>query len=176
MTSDHLPARGLVSIYAYTCIHIRWQKCSVCDWTAVAGSGDALPDPQNCVCCVFVVLYCVSIMLQHLSSSLQPPSSYADHRRHRSPAQSHLPLWPEPCVNCQALRTIRDRVAVAFEVAVATRKSIVLLATLLSWAWWVGSRRIRTYQYKLSSSTLAVRRVYTAAWKDKNKLLKRNTP
>ena len=35
-------------------------------------------------------------------------------------------------MNYQALKIIRDRVAVAFEVAVATRKSIVLLATLLS--------------------------------------------
>jgi hypothetical protein len=48
------------------------------------------------------------------------------------------------------IKATRDRVVVAFEVAVATRKSIVLLDSLLS-ACWVGSRRI-----------LAVRRVYTS--------------
>jgi len=45
---------------------------------------------------------------------------------------SHLPLRTELRVNCQALTTIRDQVEVALEVAVAVRKSIVLLATLSS--------------------------------------------
>ena len=138
---------------------------------------------ELCVLCVCCVVLC--IMLPHLRSGwsdwglvevgkpwgvaagLQERFIIAtfllcDHRPNRSPAQSYLPLCPEPRVNCQALRTIWDRVAVAFEVAVVTCKSIVLLATLLSWAWWVGSRMIRTYQHKLSSSTLVVRRVYTA--------------
>lgn len=69
-------------------------------------------------------------------------------------------LFAELRMNSQVLRTIRDRVVVAFKIVVATRKSV--LATLLSWAWWVGNCRIRTYQYSLSSSTQAVRRLYKA--------------
>ncbi|PVH69605.1 hypothetical protein DL98DRAFT_168721 [Cadophora sp. DSE1049] len=118
--------------------------------TAVAGSGDALLDPQIlCVVCSYCcTVYDVTafeiwevrlrgrktlrsccLLARTLHCSHPPPL--------RSPpiiAPQHNPIChSEPRVNCQVLRTIRYRVAVAFEVAVATRKSIVLLAMLLSW-------------------------------------------
>lgn len=62
-----------------------------------------------------------------------------------SPAQLRLILCPKRRVTRQALNTIRDRIAVAFEVAFAIRKSIALLAMLSSWGVLVDRSRIRSY-------------------------------